>query len=65
MEYKMDDMSQDRRVEYLNEKYPFLKSVHRYSVSTKHPFEYDFANVRVPQGDEAEEYIVYWVFFEL
>ena len=57
----MEDMAKDRRVEYLNDKYPFLVSVHRYTVPSQQPSEYDFANIRVPQGDDPEDYIVYWV----
>ena len=60
VEYKMSEMESDRRVAYDSAKFPFLKAVHRYTVPSKQPGEYDFTNILVPQGDEPEDYIVYW-----
>lgn len=59
--YKASSLNNDKRVSYLNPKYPWIEAVHKFRVSYKWPKEWDVARFSLPARQGSGEYMIHMV----
>ena len=59
-EYNDEKIKHDLSVSYKSEKYPFLEAVHKYSILSHQPHDYDHISLQIPGMHGPGHYIVYY-----